>query len=204
MVKTRVLDIWVVFAVLVVLICRYAHRTVSGDSIGDVLLLASQKFNSCSPLFSRPRQFPHSDEIDNPASNSHHTKRVQKKVVCHCRGGYGLRSPRWEQKRVERCSEWNRSSTPLMTWKKPLAKMDDHASKWLYALSGRGLPNTSSMSVDQWTESFDVSESWRNEVLLNELEYRILGSRGRHRVTEPRVSIFGAVGIDPTYGRRVE
>ena len=84
-------------------------------------------------------------------------------------------------------------------------QMDDHASKWLYALSGRGLPNTSSMSVDQLTKSFDVSESWRNEVLLNELKAcRILGSRGRHRVTEPRVWISGAIGIDFTYWRRVE
>ena len=49
-------------------------------------------------------------------------------------------------------------------------QMDDHASKWLHALSGRGSPNISPMSVDQSPESFDISESWSDEVLLKELE----------------------------------
>ena len=33
-----------------------------------------------------------------------------------------------------------------------------------------GLPNISSISIDQSPESFDASESWRDDVLPNELE----------------------------------
>jgi len=57
-----------ILVVLVVLICKYAISALSGDSIGGVVLLASQMFNSCPLLFSRPRQFPRSGEADNPAS----------------------------------------------------------------------------------------------------------------------------------------
>jgi len=38
------------------------------------------------------------------------------------------------------------------------------------ASSARVLPNISSINADQSPESFDVSESWRDEVLPNELE----------------------------------
>ena len=47
---------------------------------------------------------------------------------------------------------------------------DGPASKTSNVLSRRGLPNISSISVDQSPESFDASESWRDEVLPNELE----------------------------------
>ena len=167
------LGIWVVFAVLIVLICRYAHRAVSGDSIGDVLLLASQKFNSCPPLFSKPRQFPHSGEVGNPASKlaSHETNPSSPEESC-------LPLPRRLRPAVAKVGAEADGTLVRMESVKLTAadveettgQMDDHASKWLNASSGRGLPNISSMSVDQLLESCDVSESWRDEVLPNELE----------------------------------
>lgn len=168
------LGIWVVFAVLIVLICRYAHRAVSGDSMSDVPLLASQKFNSCPPLFSKPRQFPHSGEADNTASKgaSHETNPSSPEESCL------PLLPRRERPAVAKVGAEADGTLVRMESVKLTAadveettgQMDDHASKWLNALSGQGLPNISSMSVDQLPESFEVSESWRDEVLPNELE----------------------------------
>jgi len=162
-----VLGIWVV------LICRYAHRAVSGDSMGNVLLLASQKFNSCPPLFSKPRQFPHSGEADNPASKValHETNPSSPEESC-------LPLPRRVRPAVAKVGAEADGTLVRMESVKLTAadveettgQMDDHASKWLNASSGQGLPNISSISVDQSPESFDVSESWRDEVLPNELE----------------------------------
>lgn len=160
------------FAGLIVLICRYAHSAVSGDWIGDALL-ASQKFNSCPPLFSKPRQFPNSGEADNPASKvaSHDMNPSSPDESCLPL----LRRVRPAVAKVgaEADGKLVRMESVKLTAvgvEEITGQLDDHASKRLNALSWRGLPNISSMSVDQSPESFDVSESWRDEVLPNELE----------------------------------
>ena len=52
---------------LVLVVCKYAHSAVSGDSIGGNSSLPSQNFKSCPSLFSKPRQFPHSGNTGSPA-----------------------------------------------------------------------------------------------------------------------------------------
>jgi len=162
-----------ILVVLVVLVCRYAHSAVSGDPLGGVLLLASQKFNPCPSLFSKPRQFPHSGEADGPAS----------KVASHEMNPSSPRESRLPLLRRVRPAvakveadgdgEFVRMELVMLTaagGEEITGQSGKPGSQRPNGLSWRGLPNISSISVDQSPESFDASESWRDEVLPNELE----------------------------------
>ena len=52
---------------VLVLVCKYAHSAVSGDSSGGNSSLPSQNFKSCPSLFSKPRQLPHSGNTGSAA-----------------------------------------------------------------------------------------------------------------------------------------
>jgi hypothetical protein len=145
---------------------------VIGDWIGDVLL-APQKFNSCPLPFSKPRQFPNSGEAGNPTS----------KVASHdmnpsspgesCLPLLRRVRPALAKVGAEAGGKLVRMESVKLTAvgvDEITGQLDDHVSKRLNALSWWGLPNISSISVDQSPESFDVSESWRDDVLPNELE----------------------------------
>jgi len=183
------LGIW-----LVLLVCGYAHSAVSGDSVGDVSSPPSQKLNSSPSPFSKPRQFPHSGNTDNPASKdvSYGASPLSPRESC-------LPAPRRAQPAVAEVAHWDgkwvrtksgkltavdavdvevtgRSNNAATSHECPTP--NELSSAW------EGPNISSTMSVDQSPEWFEASESWRDDVLPNSLEY-----------SDPQHSGLGSDGI---------